>query len=161
QANAQAHAGPSPGTSPTTRSPALAGDLSAAGVCARLRVGSAGRAAAAVHAGRVGPDPRRDRARLRSPASAAARSCRAGALRIRRAEPADADFLVELLTHDEVEPFLAAVRPKDRESVLAEIERSQREPADFGVFVIEVDGRPAGTMEFEVANRRSRIAHAG
>jgi len=82
-------------------------------------------------------------------------------LRIRRAEPADADFLVELLTHDEVEPFLAAVRPKDRESVLAEIERSQREPADFGVFVIEVDGRPAGTMEFEVANRRSRIAHAG
>ena len=82
-------------------------------------------------------------------------------MRLRRAEPGDADFLVELLTHEEVEPFLSAVRPKDRESVLAEIERSQREPADFGVFVIEVDGRRAGMMEFEVANRRSRIAYAG
>ena len=29
------------------------------------------------------------------------------------------------------------------------------------MFLIEVDGRPAGTMEFEVANRRSRIAHVG
>ena len=82
-------------------------------------------------------------------------------MKIRRAEPGDADFLTELLTHEEVEPFLAAVRPKDRESVLAEIERSQREPAEFGVFVIEVDGRPAGMMEFERVNKRSRIAHLG
>jgi steroid delta-isomerase len=80
---------------------------------------------------------------------------------IRRAEPGDADFLADLLTHEEVEPFLAAVRPKDRESVLAEIERSQREPAEFGVFVIEDDGHPAGVMEFERVNRRSRIAHLG
>ncbi len=80
---------------------------------------------------------------------------------IRRAEPEDADFLVELLTHEEVEPYLAAVRPNDRESVLAGIERSQREPAEFGVFLIEVDGQPAGVMEFERANRRSRIAHLG
>jgi RimJ/RimL family protein N-acetyltransferase len=82
-------------------------------------------------------------------------------VRIRRAEPGDADFLADLLTHEEVEPFLAAVRPKDRESVLAEIERSQQEPAEFGVFVIEDDGRPAGVMEFERINRRSRIAHLG
>jgi RimJ/RimL family protein N-acetyltransferase len=80
---------------------------------------------------------------------------------LRRAGLEDVDFLVELLTHEEVEPFLSAVRAKDRESVLAEIERSEREPEEAGVFVIEVDGRPAGTMEFEVVNRRSRIAHVG
>ena len=45
--------------------------------------------------------------------------------------------------------------------MLAGIERSQREPAEFGVFLIEVDGQPAGMMEFERANRRSRIAHLG
>ena len=80
---------------------------------------------------------------------------------IRRARPEDADFLVGLLTHEEVEPYLAAVRANDRESVLASIERSQREPAEFGMFLIEVDGQPAGVMEFECANRRSRIAHLG
>jgi steroid Delta-isomerase len=80
---------------------------------------------------------------------------------IRRAEVGDADFLADLLTHEEVEPFLAAVRPKDRDAVLAEIERSQREPFDFGVFVIEDDGHRAGVMEFERVNRRSRIAHLG
>jgi RimJ/RimL family protein N-acetyltransferase len=80
---------------------------------------------------------------------------------IRRARPEDADFLVELLTHEQVEPYLSAVRANDRESVVAGIERSQREPAELGVFLIEVDGRPAGMMEFERANRRSRIAHLG
>jgi putative acetyltransferase len=83
------------------------------------------------------------------------------AVTIRRARPEDADFLVELLTHEEVEPYLSAVRPNDRESLLAGIERSQQEPAEFGVFLIEVDGQPAGMMEFERANRRSRIAQLG
>jgi RimJ/RimL family protein N-acetyltransferase len=86
---------------------------------------------------------------------------RAVAVIIRRAEPEDVDFLVELLTHEEVEPYLAAVRPKDREAVLAEVERSRREPDEFGIFVIEADGEQAGVMEFERANRRSRIAHLG
>jgi RimJ/RimL family protein N-acetyltransferase len=80
---------------------------------------------------------------------------------IRRAEPGDVDFLVELLTNEEVEPFLAAVRPRDREGLLAEIERSQSEPEEFGRFVIEVDGKPAGLMGFEISNRRSRIANLG
>ena len=44
----------------------------------------------------------------------------------RRAD--DAAFLVELFTHEDVEPFLAAVRPKDIESVRSEIERSEAEP---------------------------------
>ena len=80
---------------------------------------------------------------------------------LRRAEPLDADFLVELLTHEDVDPFMAVVRPRDRESMLAEIGRSQAEPEEFGRFLIEVDGQPAGLMGFEVANRRSRIANLG
>jgi RimJ/RimL family protein N-acetyltransferase len=86
-------------------------------------------------------------------------------LRLRRAEPDDLDFLVELTTHEDVEPYLAGARPRDREGLLEEIERSQREPDDFGRLVIEVrDGegwRRAGVMGYEVANRRSRIAHLG
>jgi RimJ/RimL family protein N-acetyltransferase len=82
-------------------------------------------------------------------------------IQIRRAELGDLDFLLEQMTHEEVEPFLAVIRPRDREGVLAEIERSQAEPQEFGRFVIEVDGQPAGLMGFQVANRRSRIADLG
>jgi len=80
---------------------------------------------------------------------------------IRRARADDADFIAELVTHEDVEPFLAAVRAKGREDILAEIERSEAEPDAFGVFLIEVDGERAGTMRFEQANRRSRIADLG
>ena len=80
---------------------------------------------------------------------------------IRRATPEDVEFLVELVTHEDVEPFLASVRAKERGEILAEVERSQEEPDAFGVFVIEVDGIRAGTMRFERANRRSRIADLG
>ena len=82
-------------------------------------------------------------------------------IRVRRAEPGDVDFLLELMTHEDVDPYMAVVRPRDREGMLAEIERSQAEPEHFGRFVIEVDGKPAGLMGFEVANRRSRIANLG
>ena len=84
-----------------------------------------------------------------------------GELRLRRAVPGDLDFLLELMTHEEVEPYLAVVRPRDRDGLAAEIERSQAEPDEFGRFVIEVDGEPAGLMGFEIANRRSRIANLG
>src|SRR4030095_4064413 len=82
-------------------------------------------------------------------------------VRLRRAEPADVDFLLELMTHEEVDPYMAVVRPRDREAILAEIERSEVEPGDYGRFVIEGDGRAAGLMGFEVVNRRSRIANLG
>jgi RimJ/RimL family protein N-acetyltransferase len=89
----------------------------------------------------------------------------AAQLRIRRAEQADVDFLVELFSHDDVEPFLAAVRVRDPDGIRAEIERSHNEPRDFGRFVIEArrgDGwERAGAFGFEVANRRSRIANLG
>jgi RimJ/RimL family protein N-acetyltransferase len=80
---------------------------------------------------------------------------------LRRAEPGDVDFLEELMTDEDVEPYLAVVRPRDREGLLEEIERSQAEPEEFGRFVIEVDGERAGLMGFQVANRRSRIANLG
>jgi RimJ/RimL family protein N-acetyltransferase len=80
---------------------------------------------------------------------------------IRRARVEDTDFLVELFTHEDVEPFLAAVRSKDPDSVRAEVDRSAEDPEAFGVFVIEVDGERAGTMRFERVNIRSRIADLG
>jgi len=80
---------------------------------------------------------------------------------LRRAEPRDVDFLLELMSEDDVEQNLAVVRPRDRDGLLAEIERSQAEPEEYGRFVIEVDGEPAGLMGFQVANVRSRIANLG
>jgi RimJ/RimL family protein N-acetyltransferase len=86
-------------------------------------------------------------------------------VRLRRAEPADVEFLVELLGDAEVEPFLAAVSTRDRRELLEEIGRSLREPHDVGRFVIEAAGpsgwERAGTLRFEVRNRRSRIAALG
>ncbi|MDQ2984028.1 MAG: GNAT family N-acetyltransferase [Actinomycetota bacterium] len=86
-------------------------------------------------------------------------------IRIRRARAGDVDFLVELLNHAEVEPFLAVVRAKDRESLLEEIERSERGPQEFGRILIEVeqgsDLLRAGLMGYEVRNRRSRIVALG
>jgi RimJ/RimL family protein N-acetyltransferase len=86
-------------------------------------------------------------------------------IRLRRAAPDDVDFLLELATHEDVEPYLAVVRPRDRQGLLSEIERSQRDPQRFGRFVVEVEQggewHRAGVMGFEVANERSRIAHLG
>lgn len=82
-------------------------------------------------------------------------------VRIRRAEPVDLDFVVGLLAHEEVEPFLSVHRGREREDVVARIEQSQQQPASAGVFVIEVDSRPAGIMEFDTFSERSRIANLG
>ena len=83
--------------------------------------------------------------------------------RLRRAEPGDVEFFVELASHDEVQPFLAASRASSAEETRAEIEQSLAEPKESGRFVIEVeeggDWRRAGVMAFDVSNRRSRIAH--
>jgi RimJ/RimL family protein N-acetyltransferase len=86
-------------------------------------------------------------------------------LRLRRATDADVDFVVGLLTDEGIEPFLAASRSRDRDTVLEEIRASQAEPGDSGLFVIEVPAAGgwarAGMMEFSLANRRSRIANLG
>ncbi|MDQ2967488.1 MAG: GNAT family N-acetyltransferase [Actinomycetota bacterium] len=78
---------------------------------------------------------------------------------VRRARLDDLDFLVELVNHEDVHPFLGGRAPRDHDAIAAEIERSQRDPTSYGRFVIEVDGARAGVMGFEVENRRSRVAH--
>jgi RimJ/RimL family protein N-acetyltransferase len=82
--------------------------------------------------------------------------------RLRRATRDDVPFLLEVLTDDDVQPFLGRGGAFDEDGVLAELEQQEREPDAFGRFVIEVlqDGewRKAGTLGFERVNRRSRIA---
>jgi hypothetical protein len=78
--------------------------------------------------------------------------------RLRRATAEDADFLLELSGHEDVEPFLRAVRATDRQELLEEIDRSLAEPQESGRFVIEVEEagewRRAGVMGFDLANKR-------
>jgi RimJ/RimL family protein N-acetyltransferase len=80
---------------------------------------------------------------------------------IRRAQPDDVPFLVELLTDEEVEPYLAASRSRSEEEIGAEVERSLAEPEAYGRMVIEADGERVGAMEYERVNVRSRIAQLG
>jgi RimJ/RimL family protein N-acetyltransferase len=80
---------------------------------------------------------------------------------IRRARLDDAEFLLELITGEETRPFLGGAGEVTRESLVEEIERSEREPQVFGRFVIEAGGERAGSLGFRVVNERSRIAEAG
>ncbi len=84
--------------------------------------------------------------------------------RLRRATADDVDFVLELSSHDDVDPYLRAVRP-DRAELLEGIERSLADPKKVGRFVIEVEEggewQRAGVMSFDVANERSRIANLG
>ena len=80
---------------------------------------------------------------------------------VRRATQADVPFLAALVQHAEVAPYLAAVRASSEDEVRAEVDRSERDPDAFGVIVIEADGTPVGTVTWERANRRSRIASIG
>jgi RimJ/RimL family protein N-acetyltransferase len=79
-------------------------------------------------------------------------------IELRRARPDDADFLLGLLRDEETRPYLSGRGTDTSELVLAEIERSTREPDAFGWFVVEVDGERAGSVSFHRVNERSRIA---
>jgi len=83
--------------------------------------------------------------------------------RLRRADIDDVDFLAELAGHDDVQPFLSVRR--DPDAVREEIQRSLAEPLETGRFVIEVEEngawRRAGSMAFDLANKRNRIANLG
>jgi RimJ/RimL family protein N-acetyltransferase len=78
---------------------------------------------------------------------------------LRRASAADVDWLLELYTDEDVEPFLGGRSPRDRETVLAEVERSQREPERFGRLIAELDGERAGAFGYRELSERHRIAH--
>jgi RimJ/RimL family protein N-acetyltransferase len=85
-------------------------------------------------------------------------------VRIRRAAPEDIPFMLDVVTNEDVQPFLGARAAFDQAHLAAELERQEREPETFGRYVIEVrDGeewRTAGTMGFErVSGEVNRIAH--
>lgn len=77
---------------------------------------------------------------------------------MRRAGEQDVDFVVELYNDEDVRPFLAAAGSYDREGVAAKVGQAADEG---GVFVIELDGEPAGAMAWELVYRRSRIVRVG
>jgi RimJ/RimL family protein N-acetyltransferase len=83
--------------------------------------------------------------------------------RLRRATKEDVEFLAGLATNEEISPFLAAVAARDPDAFLEEVERAAEAPREYGRFVLEVEEEGswwvAGAVAFEVANRRSRIAH--
>ena len=83
-------------------------------------------------------------------------------VRIRRATAADIGFMLEVVTHEEVRPFLGARAAFDEARLAGELERQELEPEAFGRFVIEVrDGEwhRAGTLGFERTSEHNRIAH--
>ena len=80
---------------------------------------------------------------------------------LRRARREDADFLLGLLTDEDTRPFLGGRVGGSREAIVEEIQRSARDPAAFGWFVVEADGTPAGSVAFHRVNERNRIAEAG
>jgi len=80
---------------------------------------------------------------------------------IRRATAGDVDWLVDLLNGEETEPYLSGAQSRDRETIRAEVERSEREPSRFGRLIVEVDGERAGAMGFEERSEAHRIAQLG
>lgn len=82
-------------------------------------------------------------------------------IELRRAIVDDVDFLVELYTDADVDPFLGPRQSRDRESLLADVERSLAEPRAHGVLVIVADGDRAGVMTYSEVNEKNRIAHCG
>lgn len=78
------------------------------------------------------------------------------AVELRRANPSDAEFLLALVTGDETRDFLG-LPAETIEEVLADIERSEREPESFGWLVAEADGERVGCAAYQVLSPRSGI----
>lgn len=79
---------------------------------------------------------------------------------LRRANRSDAEFLLALLTGEDTREFLGAP-PETLDAVLADIERSEREPEAFGWFVAEADGERAGSASYRVSSVHNRIVEGG
>ena len=79
---------------------------------------------------------------------------------LRRANHSDADFLLELITGEDTREFLGRP-PESLDEVLADIERSEREPESFGWLVAEADGERVGSASYRVVNERHGIVEGG
>jgi len=78
---------------------------------------------------------------------------------LRRATAEDVDWLIELYTDDDVEPFLGGQRSHSRDTVVEEVERSLQEPQRFGRLIAELDGERAGAFGYREVNEVHRIVH--
>jgi len=78
---------------------------------------------------------------------------------LRRAGAGDVEWLAELYSSDEVEPFLSGRRPRDAETIATEVERSEQEPELYGRMLIEVDGVRAGALGYDAVSGPHRIVH--
>lgn len=76
---------------------------------------------------------------------------------LRRANRSDAEFLLELITAEDTREFLGGRTADTLEGVVADIERSEREPEAFGWLVAEREGESVGCAAYSVVNERSRI----
>ncbi len=76
---------------------------------------------------------------------------------LRRANRSDAEFLLELITAEDTREFLGGPTADTLESVLADIDRSDREPESFGWLVAEREGERVGCAAYSVLNERHRI----
>ena len=81
-------------------------------------------------------------------------------VRLRRASPSDAEFLLELVTGEATRAFLGRV-PETLDDVLADIERSEAHPEEFGWLVAEDDGERVGSASYRLLNERNRIVEGG
>lgn len=81
-------------------------------------------------------------------------------VRLRRANPSDAEFLLELLGGEDTREFLGRV-PETLDDVLADIERSEAHPEEFGWLVAEDDGERVGSASYRLLNERNRIVEGG
>jgi len=80
---------------------------------------------------------------------------------LRRAQPADAEFLLALTTDAETRPFLSSRATDSLDDVMAEIGRSEREPEALGWLVFEADGERIGCARFHRVSERHGIAEVG
>jgi len=76
---------------------------------------------------------------------------------LRRANRSDAEFLLELITAEDTREFLGGRTADTLEGVVADIERSEKEPEAFGWLVAEREGESVGCAVYSVVNERSGI----
>ena len=80
---------------------------------------------------------------------------------LRRATVDDVDWLVELYTDEDTEPFLGGRGPRDWDAMRAQVQRSQEEPDETGRMIIELDGERVGTMGYDRVSEAHAIARIG